>query len=478
MPINPVILAGGSGTRLWPLSREHYPKTLLGLAGDRSLLQQTVLRLEGSTSVLAPLMVCNEEHRFLAAEQLRQIGKAPREIILEPEGRNTAPALTVAALSLLANGGDTVMLVMPADHVIQDVGAFHKALEVAASLARAGKIVTFGIVPTAPETGYGYIELGRSLSGTARDASCPAAHEISGFVEKPDVETAQRYLASGKYLWNSGMFVMRASVWNEELGRHHPGILRACQAAYEQGGRDGDFYRVQTESFLQCPSDSIDRAVVEKTDRAVCVPLEAGWSDVGAWPSLWDFLGHDERGNVVRGDVYVHATRNSMLIAQHRLLAVVGCEDVIVVEAPDAVLVARRYCAQDVKEIVNRLKADRRSERLAHRRVYRPWGHYEGIDAGERFQVKRLRVKPGAALSLQAHRHRAEHWVVVKGTARVTRGDETFVLTENQSTYIPVNVKHRLENPGDIPLEIIEVQSGAYLGEDDIVRFDDLYNRH
>ena len=465
MLIHPVILSGGSGTRLWPLSREHYPKQLLCLLGDETLLQQTVTRLNGLENVAPPVFVCNEEHRFLVAEQVRQIGIGAPDIILEPVGRNTAPALTLAALALLKDKGDAVMLVMPADHAIQDTSGFQRAVNQGLALAEDGRLVTFGIVPTTAETGYGYIKRGEG-------------NAVAEFVEKPDYQTAQRYLAAGDYLWNSGIFMLRASAWIDELGRYQPDILRHCRAAHEGGKRDADFYRVNSESFASCPSDSIDYAVMEKTDRAMVVPLDAGWSDIGAWSALWEVSDRDADGNVVQGDVYAHDTKNTLLIAQHRLLGTVGVEDLIVVETPDAVLVAHKDHAQNVREVVNRLKMEKRSEYLMHRKVHRPWGSYEGVDAGERFQVKRLIVKPGAALSLQSHQHRAEHWVVVKGAARVTCGDEVFTLTENQSTYIPIGVRHRLENPGATPLEIVEVQSGGYLGEDDIVRFEDVYNRH
>jgi mannose-1-phosphate guanylyltransferase/mannose-6-phosphate isomerase len=463
--IYPIVLSGGSGTRLWPLSREQYPKQLLALTGERTLLQETVARLDGADGVANPLFVCNEEHRFLVAEQVRQLGKTPLAIVLEPTGRNTAPALTIAALTLKKGTGDPIMLVMPADHDIRDSAAFREGVKKAAPLAAKGRLVTFGITPTAPATGYGYIRRGKG-------------NDVLAFVEKPDLATAKAYLDSGDYVWNSGMFMMRLSTWFEELQRHQPEIERACQAAHDKGKSDGDFFRVNSEAFTRCPSNSIDYAVMEKTDRAAVVELNAGWSDVGAWSSLWETHSQDASGNVLAGDVATHDTSNSLLISQHRLLAAVGIEDVIVVETPDAVLVAKKDRAEDVKEIVNRLKADGRSEYQVHRRVYRPWGSYEGIDVGERFQVKRLTVKPGAALSLQMHHHRAEHWVVVRGTAKVTRGDEVFMLTENHSTYIPVGTQHRLENPGNITLEIIEVQSGSYLGEDDIVRFEDVYNRH
>ena len=466
MKIFPVILSGGSGTRLWPLSREHYPKQLLPLLGDQTLLQQTVLRLDGMEDVAPPLLVCNEEHRFLIAEQLRQIGKTPADMILEPVGRNTAPALTLAVLALLkhATNNNVLMLIMPADHVIRNVKEFHAAVREGAALAQKGSLVTFGIVPTAAETGYGYIKKGDG-------------HRVSAFVEKPDLETASRYISSGDYFWNSGMFMMLASVWMAELKKFQPAILDACKSAFDQGRRDSDFYRVNSRIFGNCQSKSIDYAVMEATDKAAIVALDAGWSDIGAWSSLLQASKRDDQGNFVQGDTYLQNTRNSLLISQHRLLAAVGLDEIIAVETPDAVLVAHKSHAQDVKEVVNRLKTEKRSEYQSHRRVYRPWGYYESVDAGQRFQVKRLMVKPGASLSLQMHHHRAEHWVVVKGTARVTRGEEVFMLTENQSTYIPLGTKHRLENPGNIPLEIVEVQSGSYLGEDDIVRYDDMYNR-
>lgn len=470
--IFPVILSGGAGSRLWPLSREHYPKQLLALTGEHTMLQQTAMRLDGLPGVQAPVVVCNEEHRFLVAEQLREIGKTPVSIILEPVGRNTAPALTLAALFLMKHDPQAVMLVMPADHVIPNVQAFQSAVTQAARAAGDGYLATFGIVPTKPETGYGYIRKGKTLVGF------DSLQRVAEFVEKPDSATAAQYLASGDYLWNSGMFVLNAAVWLDELKRRRPDILQACEAAYSQGQQDGEFYRVGKEAFLGCPSDSIDYAVMEQTDRAAVASLKAGWSDIGAWSAIWETETRNAQGNVIQGDVLLHNTRNALLISKHRLVTAVGLEDVIVVETPDAVLVAHKNSAQDVKEIVNRLKQDKRSEHLMHRRVYRPWGSYEGIDAGERFQVKRLMVNPGAAISLQLHHHRAEHWVVVKGTAKVTRGEEIVLLSENQSAYIPIGMKHRLENPGSIPLEIIEVQSGSYLGEDDIVRFEDRYNRH
>jgi len=466
--IVPVILSGGSGTRLWPLSREHYPKQLLALAGEQTLLQETAMRLDGLQNQAAPIVVCNEEHRFLVAEQLRAIDRKPRDILLEPVGRNTAPALTLAAL---ATEPDSVMLVMPADHVIHDRAAFHAAVQTGYAEAASGRLVTFGIVPTQPETGYGYIRKGPMLASGS-------VYKVGQFVEKPDATTARGYLNSGEYLWNSGMFMMTAGRWLEEIRRFRPDIAEACAGAWREGTRDMDFLRIGKDMFSRCPSDSIDYAVMERTDAAVVIPLDAGWSDIGAWSAIWETSSHDAQGNVMQGDVYAHDTHNTLVIAKHRLVATVGLDGIIVVETPDAVLVAHKDHSQDVKEIVTRLKQQQRSEHLMHRRVYRPWGSYEGIDGGDRFQVKRLIVNPGAAISLQLHHHRAEHWVVVKGAAKVTRGEEVLLLAENQSTYIPVGMKHRLENPGNIPLEIIEVQSGGYLGEDDIVRFEDRYNRH
>jgi len=471
LPIQPVILSGGSGSRLWPLSREQHPKQLLALVGDRTLLQETVSRLDALTGAGVPVVVCNEVHRFMVAEQLRQLGGLTARIILEPDGRNTAPALTLAALLLQGIGEDPVMLVMPADHVIQDNAALIQAVRQGAELAQRGRLVTFGIVPGVPETGYGYIRKGAALDDAAD------AWQVAAFVEKPDTATASEYLRSKQYLWNSGIFMMRPSVWLEELQRHRPDIAHACQAAMAGAAADGDFIRAERDAFSACPSDSIDYAVMEKTTRAVVVALDAGWSDIGAWSALSQIIPQDSAGNVIRGDVLAHATRNTTLMAGHRFLAVVGLENIIVVETADAVLVAHRDHAQAVKGIVAQLKSEQRDEYKMHRKVYRPWGSYEGVDAGPGFQVKRLIVNPGAALSLQMHHRRAEHWVVVNGTAKVTRGEEVFTLMQNQSTYIPPQVKHRLENAGAQPLEMIEVQSGDYLGEDDIVRFEDNYNR-
>ena len=482
--IAPVILSGGSGTRLWPLSRKLFPKQLLPLVGERTMLQDTVVRLCSLNQPLQnPIVVCNEEHRFLVAEQLREVGSENHRVILEPVGRNTAPALTLAALDLSAQQ-DAIMLVMPADHVIQDVAAFHAAIGDAAILAHADYLVTFGITPDKPETGYGYIRKGERIEEVCGNTSCPS-YSIDVFVEKPDLETAKSYISSGRYLWNSGMFMMKASMWLDALSHCRPDILDSCRKSFDRGCSDRDFYRAEMDSFEACPSESIDYAVMESISqsgassrfKSAVVPLAAGWSDVGAWSALWEARPRDEHNNVVKGDVLVENTKGSLLHSSSRLLATVGVENLIVIETADAVLVAHKEAAQDVKAIVERISAAGRDEHLVHRRVHRPWGSYEGIDVGERYQVKRITVNPGAALSLQMHHHRAEHWIVVKGTARVTRGDEEILVTENQSTYIPLGTTHRLENPGTIPLEMIEVQSGSYLGEDDIVRFEDSYGR-
>ncbi|TAH14182.1 MAG: mannose-1-phosphate guanylyltransferase/mannose-6-phosphate isomerase [Curvibacter sp.] len=482
MLIQPVVLSGGSGTRLWPLSREKYPKQLLPLIGEDSLLQATVRRVEGIAGVelAAPLVVCNEEYRFVIAEQLRVMGK-PGTVVLEPAGRNTAPALAIAALAAIKNGADPVLLVMPADHVIVDTQAFQEAVCKGAVLAESGVVVTFGITPDAPETGYGYIQSGDTVgSGDAK--------RIARFVEKPDAQTAQSYLDQGTYSWNSGLFMVRASVWLAALKVCRPDIAEACERAWVQGSADGEFVRVGKEAFGLCPSDSIDYAVMERVaagqaaggntlPMGVVIPLAAGWSDVGAWEALWDVLPKDADGNVAQGDVMLQDSRNTLALSEGRLIACVGVDDLIVVETADAILVAHKNKTQDVKKIVDRLKRAGRTEGQIHRKVFRPWGWYDSVDAGERFQVKRIVVKPGAALSLQMHHHRAEHWIVVSGTAKVTQDDKTFLLSENESTYIPLGTTHRLENPGKVALEMIEVQSGSYLGEDDIVRFEDVYGR-
>jgi mannose-1-phosphate guanylyltransferase/mannose-6-phosphate isomerase len=479
--IQPVVLSGGSGTRLWPYSREAYPKQFLAFVGDKTLLQETVARIEdmepepAQFKIKPPVVVCNELHRFLVAEQLRQMGFDNSAILLEPLGRNTAPALTLAARHVGSEGDDPILVVMPSDHHIERVDQFRQRLLDAAGWAAKGAVVTFGIVPDKPETGYGYIRKGA--------AAGDQAFELDAFVEKPDALTASGYLASGDYLWNSGIFVLRASVWSEQIRRHRPDIAGACEAALASAKRDGDFVRVDKGAFSVCPSDSIDYAVMERLAgaggevRALVLPLDVGWSDLGSWSALSEVKPQDEDGNVTVGDVFAKDAHNSLLYSQNRFLAAVGVSDLLVIETTDAVLVAHKDRAQDVKAITDHLKQTARLEHVFHAKVHRPWGDYEGIGSGNRYQVKRLTVKPGATLSLQLHHHRAEHWIVVKGTARVTRGDESFLLGENESTFIPLGVQHRLENPGVIPLEIIEVQSGGYLGEDDIVRFEDKYNR-
>ena len=467
--ILPVILSGGAGTRLWPLSREFYPKQLLPLASDKTMLQETILRLDGVENLENPLIVCNEAHRFMVAEQVRQFDTGIHSIVLEPCGRNTAPAVAIAALYGTAEGDDPVLLVLPADHLIQDVAEFQRVVQLGSEQAERGALVTFGIVATQPETGYGYIRADQSAAG--------AVYPVAEFVEKPDLETAEKYLESGDYYWNSGMFMFRASCYLDELERYQPEMLKACHNAFSSMTADLDFQRLDETAFAACRADSIDYAVMEKTDSAVVIPLDAGWNDIGAWSALWDVHPHNSDGNVVIGDVLTEGTENCYLHAAHRLVAAVGVDDLVVVETADAVLVAQRGQVQNVKGIVEQLKKTRRDEAFLHRRVNRPWGDYEGIDVGERYQVKRITVSPGASLSLQKHHHRAEHWIVVKGTAKVTCGDDTLILSENQSTYIPLGEVHRLENPGKIPLEIIEVQSGSYLGEDDIIRFEDNYGR-
>jgi mannose-1-phosphate guanylyltransferase / mannose-6-phosphate isomerase len=475
--LTPVILSGGAGTRLWPLSRELYPKQLLALTGERTMLQQTALRLEG-LSATPPVVVCNEAHRFLVAEQLRQIHTEPRAMLLEPFGRNTAPAIALAAHAALRASGsdpeaDPLLLVLPADHVIRDVPTFQRAVRLALPAAEQGKLVTFGIVPNAPETGYGYIQ--RTETGQGKAADGP--HPIARFVEKPSAERAAQFVQSGDYYWNSGMFLFHARRYLKELESFAPEIAKVCAAAAAAAKSDLDFTRIDPKLFEACPADSIDYAVMEKTRDAVVVPLDAGWSDVGSWAALHGACEADAHGNVSRGDVIAEDSAGCYLYSESRLVAVVGLEDHVVIETKDAVLVAPQDRVQDVKKLVYRLKEQGRYEHSLHREVFRPWGSYDSIENGPRFQVKRLKVKPGATLSLQMHHHRAEHWIVVSGTARITRGEETFLLEENQSTYIPIGVRHRIENPGKIPVHIIEVQSGSYLGEDDIVRFEDRYGR-
>jgi mannose-1-phosphate guanylyltransferase/mannose-6-phosphate isomerase len=464
----PVILSGGSGTRLWPLSREAYPKQFLPLVGEDTMLQATWRRVAPLASA-APIVVANEEHRFMVAEQLRQIDCAPSAILLEPVGRNTAPAIAVAALHAMAEGADPLLLVLPSDHVIADAPAFQAAVRRAEPAASQGRLVTFGIVPSGPETGYGYIRAGAALAD--------GVHAVAQFVEKPDEATAKGYVDSGEYFWNSGMFLFRASVFLVELERQQPAMLAACRAALEGASRDADFVRLDKAAFAACPSDSIDYAVMEHTDAAAVLPIDVGWNDLGSWSALWEVAEQDGNGNAHHGDVLAQDCRNTLAWGDGRLLALLGLDNVVVVDTADAVLVAHKDRVQDVKGIVGKLKAEGRSEPTCHRKVYRPWGSYDSIDVGGRFQVKRITVKPGASLSLQMHHHRAEHWIIVSGTGRITRGEEVFTLAENQSTYIPLGVKHRLENPGRLPLELIEVQSGSYLGEDDIVRFEDVYGR-
>lgn len=466
--LTPVLLSGGVGSRLWPVSREAHPKQFLPLAGELSMLQETLRRTTGLEAT-PPVVVCNEEHRFMVAEQLRQLGVEAGALILEAEGRNTAPAVALAALHTVASDPDAVMLVLPADHLIANVEAFTAAVGKALPAAREGRLMTFGVVPTSPETGYGYIKCGPALGDDL--------FQLERFVEKPDADTAQGYLESGGYLWNSGMFLLGAQRYLDELDKLAPGMLASCRAAMEGATSDMHFVRPDPEHFRQCPSDSIDYAVMEKTDAGGVVSLDCGWSDVGAWSALWEVADRDADENVCRGDVILDNCRGSYIRSDSRLVAATGVDNLVVVETADAVLVADREKVQDVKSIVNILKAQQRTEASLHRRVYRPWGSYESLVTSDRFQVKRIVVNPGQRLSLQMHHHRAEHWIVVKGTAEVTCEDKVFMLGEDESTYIPLGHKHRLANPGHIALELIEVQSGAYLGEDDIVRFEDVYGR-
>lgn len=463
----PVILSGGSGTRLWPLSRGIYPKQFLPLVSDKTMVQETVLRLKGLDHLQAPIAVCNEDHRFMMAEQLWEIDAQPEAIILEPVGKNTAPAVALAALA--AKSSDDILLVLPADHVIENIPAFQQAVIKAERLAEQGYLVTFGIVPTAAETGYGYIK--RSAENIAD------AFNVAEFVEKPDAVVAEIYVSSGEYYWNSGMFAFKAGRYLEELEKFSPEMLAACRLSFAGAQTDEDFVRLNKDFFIQCPADSIDYAVMEKTDKAVVVPLDAGWSDVGSWSALWEVRKKDSFGNALTGDVIAIDTENSFIHSGNKLVAAIGVQDMIIIETDDAVMIAPKDRVQEVKKIVEVLKNAQRAEADLHRKVYRPWGHYDSVDSGERHKTKRIVVKPGAKLSVQKHHHRAEHWVVVKGTALVSKGEEIILLSENESTYIPLGVIHSLENPGVIPLEMVEVQSGSYLGEDDIVRFEDKYGR-
>jgi mannose-1-phosphate guanylyltransferase / mannose-6-phosphate isomerase len=477
--LQPVLLSGGSGTRLWPLSREAYPKQFLPLAGEDTMLQATWRRV-APLSEAAPLVVANEDHRFLVAEQLRVIGVPQARIVLEPIGRNTAPAIAAAALIARADpqheDGDPLLLVLPSDHVVRDADAFRAAVRAAIPAAEQGALVTFGIVPQTPETGFGYIKAEVDQTEAGRPRSGEHVRKVQRFVEKPDAMTAQQYLNEGGYYWNSGMFLFRASRYLEELGKYRRDILDAARAACEHLDPDGEFLRLDRDGFATSPSESIDYAVMEKTDAAMVLPVDIGWNDVGSWSALWEVSEQDGDGNAHHGDVIAVDTRNTYAYAR-RLVALVGVDDLIVVETDDAVLVAAKDKVQDVKQVVARLKADQRSQAALHREVHRPWGSYDSVDVGDGFQVKRIKVKPGAALSLQSHNRRAEHWIVVRGTARVTRNNDVFELFSNQSTYIPIGAKHRLENPGAEMLELIEVQSGDYLGEDDIVRYEDVYGR-
>jgi len=472
LSISPVIMCGGSGTRLWPLSRAQFPKQFLPLVNETSMLQDTMARLPENHQ--APVFICNEDHRFLVAEQVKQVQCNQSTILLEPQGRNTAPAVALAALNAQAEDKEALLLVLAADHVIKDTEKFHQSVEVATIAAQQGKLVTFGIVPTHAETGYGYIKQGVEQVTESKGSG---TYEVAQFVEKPNAEVAQTYLDAGDYLWNSGMFLFKASRYLEELEKFRPDNLKACQQAMAKVEKDLDFTRPNSQAFLDCADESIDYAVMEKTADAVVVPLDAGWSDVGSYSALWEVCEQDAAKNVIKGDVIAHDTSNSYLHSQNKLVATLGVDNLVVIDTPDAVLIANKDKVQNVKEIVNELKVQQRPEAKLHREVYRPWGKYDSVDHGERFQVKRITVNPGAKLSVQMHHHRAEHWIIVSGTAKVTLDDETILLSENQSTYIPIGVVHALENPGKLPLEMIEVQSGSYLGEDDIVRFEDKYGR-
>jgi mannose-1-phosphate guanylyltransferase/mannose-6-phosphate isomerase len=468
--IVPVILSGGMGSRRWPLSRKALPKQLLPLTGPHTMIQDTVARVRGE-AFADPIVISNQEQRFLIAEQLRAVGVTNARIILEPAGRNTAPAAAIAALKILEDDPDGLLLLTPSDHVVGDIKAFHAAVRVAADAARAGALVTFGIKPSAAETGYGYIKIGEAVKGV------PGSFAVACFVEKPDRATAESYLASGEYYWNSGMFLFSARTFIEEMERLEPVMLGFCRDALRHAHRDMDFIRLGEVAFLACPSQSIDYAIMEHAARAVVVPVDMGWNDVGSWQSLWDIAARDRDGNAILGTVVTEKSRNSYIRSEGPLVAAIGVENLVIVATKDAVMVSHRDAAQDVKKIVEQLEAAGRDQHIFHAVIHRPWGSYESVDSGDRFQVKRIIVKPGAKLSLQMHHHRAEHWVVVSGTALVTCDDRQFALHENESTFIPHGARHRLENPGKVPLHLIEVQSGGYLGEDDIVRFEDTYGR-
>ena len=467
----PVIMAGGTGSRLWPMSRELYPKQFLRLYGQRSMLQETVLRLD-DVDAREPVVICNQEHRFLVAEQLRQINKLSHNIILEPVGRNTAPAIALATLSAIENGDDPILLVLAADHIINNKLAFHQAIKSAFKFALQGRLVTFGIVPTGPETGYGYIHRGQEETLDEQ-----IAYQVSRFVEKPNKETAESYIASGEYYWNSGMFMFRAKKYLEELEKFRPDILDACKAAIQGCKESDEFIKVDRDLFIACPDESVDYAVMEKTTDAVVVGLDADWSDVGSWSALWEVSPKDDKGNVLTGDTFLHNANNCYINTDEKLIAAIGVDDLVIINTKDAVLVVNKDQVQDVKKVVEYLKANHRSEYKRHREIYRPWGRCDVVVQTERFNVNRITVKPGAAFSMQMHHHRTEHWVILSGTGEVTIKDQKFLLTENQSTFIPIGAQHRLENPGKIPLELLEIQSGSYLGDDDIIRIKDQYGR-
>jgi len=465
----PVILSGGSGSRLWPSSRSLYPKQFLKLVSEKTMLQETASRLASNKNATPPVIVCNVDHRFLVAEQLREINVTPSNILLEPEPKNTAPAIALSALNIMEEHGDAVMLVLPADHIIEDTDSFHSAINVASEQCNSGQLVTFGIVPNKAETGYGYIKAGKAIN--------EGVHKVDSFVEKPNLETAKKYISSGNYSWNSGMFMFKASDYISELEKTDPKIIKFCKEALKSAKKDLDFLRVDSDSFAKCPSNSIDYAVMEKTQKSVVLPINIGWNDIGSWSALWEAKRKDEQGNSIEGDVMAVDTENCFIKSDKKLIATLGVKDIVLVETDDTILLADKKRSQEVKTFVELLKSNDRSEAKIHRKVYRPWGYYDSIEYGDNFQVKRLVVNPGAQLSLQMHHHRAEHWVVVKGTAEVINGNKKILLKVNESTYIPIGTQHQLSNPGKLSLELIEVQSGAYLGEDDIVRFEDAYGR-